>query len=458
MITFKDFTNSNILLEDTSHIKTHLSHLEDLAIEKGKQGFAEFIEQVTSLVNKIKGYETNTEINAKIDGSPMILFGVDPRKNFFNKFFISLKSGLSEKNPKIMHDDNEINAFYSNDVFLANKLKNLLASLRPAYDNSGNTYQADVLYSSMQDKKPMIINGENFVVFKPNTIVYAVPIDSESDISRRVLESSVGVIVHESFKPVVVNSTLVPSDSAIPQNQTIKLTSAGRNVQSIVESGKKNNVFIESSNYGAVSYNIPEITFEKIAFNLLQAKFRIDLINSKFNKEYITNPTLSLLKIYLNKQVDSSQSSIFTSALEGGDLNLNQFLNGFIEFLNQRFKKEKITKKTESGKRNVQSKLSLILKFIKENKENFKNLIEATFFMTIIKYIILNILSNLDSKIGKTFMQMPDGTLVKTKDEGYVLFVGTNHVKIVDRLDFTKMNRQTGGKRKSTQSLVQAER
>lgn len=453
MITFKDFTNSNILLEDTSHIKTHLSHLEDLAIEKGKEGFAEFIEQVTGLVNKIKGYETNTEINAKIDGSPMILFGVDPRKNFFNKFFISLKSGLSEKNPKIMHDDSEIDTFYSNDVSLANKLKNLLVNLRSAYDNSGNTYQADVLYSSMQDKKQMIINGENFVVFKPNTIVYAVPIDSESDISRRVLESSVGVIVHESFKPVAINSSLVPSNSAIPQDQTIKLTSAGRNVESIVESGKKNNVFIESSNYGAVSYNIPEITFEKIASNLLQAKSRIDLIDSTFNKEYVTSPTLSLLKIYLNKQVDNPQSSIFTSAMEGGDLNLNQFLNGFIEFLKQRFEKEKITKKTESGKRNVQSKLSLILKFIKDNKEDFKNLIEATFFMAIIKYIILSILSNLDSKIGKTFMQMPDGTLVKTKDEGYVLFVGTNHVKIVDRLDFTKMNRQTGGKRKSTQSL-----
>jgi len=97
----------------------------------------------------------------------------------------------------------------------------------------------------------------------------------------------------------------------------------------------------------------------------------------------------------------------------------------------------------------VQSKLNLILKFIKDNKESFKNLIEATFFMAIIKYIILSILSNLDSKIGRTFMQMPDGTLVKTKDEGYVLFVGTNHVKIVDRLDFTKMNRQVGGKRKT---------
>ena len=69
--------------------------------------------------------------------------------------------------------------------------------------------------------------------------------------------------------------------------------------------------------------------------------------------------------------------------------------------------------------------------------------------MAVIKYIILNVLSSLDSKIGRTFVQLPDGTLVKTKDEGYVLFVGTNHVKIVDRLDFTKMNRQVGGKKRT---------
>ena len=449
MITFKDFIQTSILLEDTSHIKTHLSHLEDLAIEKGKEGFVEFLEQVTNLVNKIKGYETNTEINAKIDGSPMILFGVDPRKNYFNKFFISLKSGLSENNPKIMHDEKEIDLFYSGESTLASKLKNLLVNLKSAYDNSGNTYQADVLYSSMQDKKQTVINGENFIVFKPNTIVYAVPIDKDSEISRRVLESSVGIIVHESFKPIAVDSSLIPATSGIPQNQTIKLTSAGRRVDSIVESGKKANVFIESSNYGAVSYNVPDVTFEKIASNLLQAKSRIDLINSAFDKEYKNSPALALLKIYLNKQVDNPQSSIFTSAMEGGDLKLEQFINGFIEFLKQRFEKEKVTKKTEAGKKNVQSKLNLILKFIKDNKESFKNLIEATFFMAIIKYIILSILSNLDSKIGRTFMQMPDGTLVKTKDEGYVLFVGTNHVKIVDRLDFTKMNRQVGGKRRT---------
>jgi hypothetical protein len=446
MISFKDFTVTSIVLEDTSHIKTHLSHLEDLAIEKGKEGFVDFMEQVSNLVNKIKGYETNTEINAKIDGSPMILFGVDPRKNHFNKFFISLKSGLSEKNPKIMHSNAEIDMFYSTEQSLANKLKNLLINLNSAYDGSGNTYQADVLYSSMEDKKITNINGENFIVFKPNTIVYAVPMDKDSDLSKRILESSVGVIVHESFKPIAVNSTVLPTGSA---EQTIKLTSAGRNVESIVQSGKKANVFIESSNYGAVSYNIPDVTFEKIANNLMQAKSKIDLIDSNFNKEYVKSPALSLLKIYLNKQVDNPTSSIFTSAMKGGDLNLKEFMEGFVSFLKQRFEKESQTKKTESGKKNIQSKLNSILKFIKENQESFKSLIEATFHMAVIKYIILNVLSSLDSKIGRTFVQMPDGTLVKTKDEGYVLFVGTNHVKIVDRLDFTKMNRQVGGKKRT---------
>ena len=449
MISYKDFTTTNVVLEDTSHIKTHLSHLEDLAIEKGKEGFVEFMEQVSSLVNKIKGYETNTEINAKIDGSPMILFGVDPRKAYFNKFFISLKSGLSEKKPKIMHSNEEVDDFYSGEQTLANKLKNLLVNLKSAYDGSGNTYQADVLYSSMDDKRQTVISGENYTVFKPNTIVYAVPMDTDSDLSKRIAESSVGVIVHESFKPIAVSSTILPAVSGAAPDQTIKLTSAGRNVESIIQSGRKANVFIESSNYGAVSYNIPDVTFEKIANNLMQAKSKIDLVDSNFDKEYVKSPVLSLLKIYLNKQVDNPTSSIFTSAMKGGDLDLREFMSGYVLFLKNRFEKESQTKKTESGRKNIQSKLNSILTFIKENQESFKSLIEATFHMAVIKYIILNVLSSLDSKIGRTFVQMPDGTLVKTKDEGYVLFVGTNHVKIVDRLDFTKMNRQVGGKKRT---------
>jgi hypothetical protein len=69
--------------------------------------------------------------------------------------------------------------------------------------------------------------------------------------------------------------------------------------------------------------------------------------------------------------------------------------------------------------------------------------------MTVAKYTLLNMLSALESKVGKTFIQNADGSFTPTKDEGFVLFVGTNHVKIVDRLEFTKINRAAGGKKRA---------
>jgi len=66
------------------------------------------------------------------------------------------------------------------------------------------------------------------------------------------------------------------------------------------------------------------------------------------------------------------------------------------------------------------------------------------------KNLLLQALTALESKVGKTFIENPDGSYTPTKDEGFVLFVGTNHVKLVDRLEFTKINRQFGGPRKIT--------
>jgi hypothetical protein len=43
------------------------------------------------------------------------------------------------------------------------------------------------------------------------------------------------------------------------------------------------------------------------------------------------------------------------------------------------------------------------------------------------------------------FFEDPDGTMIPTKGEGHVVFNGDNQVKIVDRLEFTKVNRMRGG-------------
>lgn len=437
MMRFTTFLEQekSILLEDDKHLKTHLSHIEDLAIEQGKAGFNNFIAHINEINNKIKGFETNQEMNAKIDGSPMILFGKDPRPGFTGKFFVSLKSGLSQS-PKIMHEDKEIDQFYSKEPVLVSKLKNLLKYLKTAYDNSGNIYQGDVLFSLPSDKKQVKIGDEAFIVFKPNVIVYAVPIDSKSPLSTSVQKSKVGVIIHEAFK-------------GTPAGDGINLTSVGRDVTKLIEHSKGSEAFIQSSNFGQVSINIPDNIIRKVNAETSKASLHINNITDTFDQQYLTSPILGLLKIFLNKQVDLGDKGIFGAASRGEEFVVDSFISGFREFLTSRYDKEAESKKTPAGKLSVENRLKQVLNFLETNNNDFKNLIIGTYHMTAAKYYLLSALSLLESKVGKTFIQNPDGTFVPTKDEGFVLFVGTNHVKIVDRLEFTKINRTAGGKKRT---------
>jgi len=439
MNTFKNFLDAEYLVEQAdTHIKTHLSHIEDLAIEYGKRGFDMFLEHINALTNKLQGFETNQQINAKIDGSPMILFGLDPRPNFKNQFFIALKSGLSKTNPKIIHNKKELNEYYGADITLRDKLENLLEKLPNAYKDLDKIYQGDVLFALPQDKKITKIGGENYVTFKPNVIVYAVPVDPKSILSKRVVGASVGVIVHESFRGTPIND-----------NQAIELISAGRNVQNLVANSINTDVFLESSNYGEITVDLPDTEIKKIKSTVAKALLEIDQIDDGFDQAYTTNPVLALLKIYLNKQVDTGHQGIFGSAFKEQEFLVKAFIDGFRDFVINRYEKEKESKKTPLGKQKVDNRLNEILNFIEANYDNLQHLIIATYYMVSAKYNLLKILSMLGSKVGKTFIQKPDGTFVKTQDEGYVLFVGTNHVKIVDRLEFTKINRAEGGKKRA---------
>jgi len=439
MSTFISFLNSEktLFLENDMHIKTHLSHIEDLAIENGREGFNNFLQHIDEINNKIKGLETNQEINAKIDGSPMILFGIDPRKQFKSQFFISLKGGLSQTNPKIMHTDKEVDLYYGQTPGLKDKLKNLLKHLKAAYDNSGKIYQADTLFALPSDKKKVTIGGEDFIVFKPNVIVYAVPIDPKSPLSQRIQRAAIGIIVHESFKG---------KETA----NGIQLHSTGRNVQSLIDASQKTPTFIEGSNFNTLSVNISDDLLRTVNAEVGKAKLHINNIDEPFDQEYKTNPILGILKIFLNKQVDIAPRGIFGAAAHGTEFMADKFVDELKQFTAQRYHKEQETKKTAVGKQKVESRLNEVLSFLEKNKSNFIDLIVATYHMARAKNLLLKALSSLQSKVGKTFIENPDGSFTPTKDEGFVLFVGTNHVKLVDRLEFTKINRQFGGPRKVT--------
>ena len=247
MVNFKKYLylDNCILLEDNSaskQMETHLTHIEDLAIEKGKQGFQDFVSTINLLLLKLKGQESSVEINAKVDGSPALLFGIDTREQFLNQFFIALKyavdpaKGIIKEGAKLLHSDKEINEFYGDRPEFAKKLSNLFRELNRAYDNSGFIYQCDVLYADEIDKSIVRIDGEDFIVFKPNVIAYAIPVDESSSIYNEVNNSDVGIVVHDSFK-------------GIPSDTHMRLQQVSRKVNSIIESGRRAGVFILGANF-----------------------------------------------------------------------------------------------------------------------------------------------------------------------------------------------------------------
>jgi len=431
MIPFKQF----ILLERQNYFSPHLSHLEDLAIENGKEGYSTFAAQVNQIASKVKGFESETEINAKIDGSPAIIFGLDPRKDFDTQFFVGLKYAIDEATDsikpgaKLIHSVAEADSLYGNEPSLADKLKSLYNALKDAYDNSGKIYQGDVLYASKKEKSVVSIGNELYTSFKPNVILYTVPVDKASELYNNINNSDVGVIVHDSF--TTIGTKLVP---------------AGKNVSSLIASSKNTSAFIRGSNYGETSFDIPDNFFEQLNASISAAQSNINKISDKFDAEYKAGKILPMLKIFINKEVDKPKAGLFGQAAAGGALDVDKMLSEFKIFISARMLKGVDTLK-EKGAQARQQAVANMEKYINTNGNNLKYLFAATFEMTKIKYLILNVLNQLDTRLTQTaFFQNPDGTYVKTGDEGYVLFVGNNQVKLVDRVNFTKMNRAQGGR------------
>ena len=441
MITFGQYiSQGSVMLEKSGYFSQHLSHLEDLAIENGKKGFESFMSHVNGITNKIKGFESEHEINAKIDGSPAILFGTDPKTGTFFvalKYVIDVETDTIKPAAKLFHSAEEINAYLADRPGFATKMISLLENLKGAYDNTGNIYQGDVLYAEPADKKRVRIGNEEYIAFEPNVIMYAVPMDEKSEIFNRVLNTNVGVVVHDAFKPKVIKDT-------------IQLVPAGKKIDSLLASSLNSKAFIRGSNYSTVSFDINNELFNQINNFVVTISDNINKITNEFDNEY-TSPAkgspsgqlLALLQQYLNKQLDLEDSGFFNAKKP---YNFKQLFDGYKKYVAERMGKGMETLASR-GQAARQQRMSATAAYLDSNVVNFNHLLAATYNMLRVKNVIYELLSQLDSKLTKhTFYKLPDGSYVKTKDEGFVLFLGTNQVKIVDRVDFTKMNRALGGR------------
>ena len=149
----------------TEQKNTHMTHLEDRVIYGGVNGTRQAIMALRSLRDMLAG-KHDGKVSVKWDGAPAIFVGTDPSDG---KFFVA-KKGIFNKNPKVYKTDADIDADTSGD--LSDKLKQALKYL-PELGIKG-VIQGDFLFGP-GDLANETIEGEKYITFHPNTILYAVP-------------------------------------------------------------------------------------------------------------------------------------------------------------------------------------------------------------------------------------------------------------------------------------------
>ena len=87
------------------------------------------------------------------------------------------------------------------------------------------------------------------------------------------------------------------------------------------------------------------------------------------------------------------------------------------------------------------------MNFIEQYSTSLFSLLKLFSIMIKVKKILLILVEKLSFSLKKVFFLNADGSLEATKGEGHVVFNGPTHVKIVDRMEFTKVNRSRGGQR-----------
>ena len=406
LFEIKNATPTFLLTESKN---THLEHLEDLIFNKGWSGAQEALNYIDSLRHMLaEGTGTTTQLTVKWDGSPAIICGIDPEDS---RFFVGTKSVFAKAQPKRCKSTKDIQAWYSDQPELEQMLEAALKYLREL--RIGGIIQGDLMFTP-GDLSVVNVNDEDCYVFTPNTITYAVPVNSH--LGQRISQAQIGIIFHTTYT----------GDSW--DDLTAEF---GANVSGFTQT---KNVWFDDATYkdytGVASLTPSENT--KIQQHLVstaatmnkigQQRFDIVLQDREFNR---------MIKPFINRQIRSGIQIAEPT----------KFLKDFINYFEQEMMKgiESLAGGLEG--RAAQARVAKIKAkedWIADNSNNLLAIL-ATYKRVIeLKAMLLNKLSQVEG-IG-TFQKTNDGYKV-TSPEGFVA-IGHNGgaVKLVDRLTFSRTN------------------
>lgn len=386
---------------------THMEHLEDLVFLEGVSGTHRAINFLRDMRDMLAGH-SNAKVTATVkwDGAPAIFAGIDPRDG---KFFIAKKS-IFNKEPKIYKTDSEIDADTSGD--LADKFKIALKNFKKLGIESG-VYQGDLMFTK-SDLKTETIDGEKYITFHPNTIVYAVPFNSE--LSRKLQSAEVGVVWHTTYK----------GDSFESMSASFG--------QSVVDKLKKSpNVWMDDATYrdytGTATFTEEETKHVTDLLSKIGTLFQ-QISSGCLNHISNDNDLLQSVLTYNNTKIRSGLTIT----------NPQEHVKGLYHYIHDKYQKEIDTKKTDKGKQGWEEKRKKVLAFFSAHDQSeIVKIFQLSILLSEVKKPIIEKMNKAASI--KTFLKTKNGFEV-TGVEGFVAIdhLSGNAVKIVDRMEFSRAN------------------
>jgi hypothetical protein len=397
----------NFLLTESKN--THLEHLEDLVFNKGYAGAEEAVNYIDSLRHMLaEGTGTTTKLTVKWDGSPAVICGTDPADG---KFFVGTKSVFAKGEPKLCKSNKDVEKFYGSQPELAEILASALKYL--AKLGIGGVIQGDLMFTPGKINT-VSVNDEDCYVFTPNTITYAVPVNSQ--LGQRVARAKIGIIFHTAYTGDSIDTMTA---------------SFGVNVTSLTPTA---DVWFDDATYkdytGVASLTPTENakiqkyltatvkTMQKIG----PQRFDIILQDKEFAR---------MIKPFVNKMVRAGSHAVDPT----------QFIKQFITHYESEMMKGVEDLSGGPQGRAAQGRLAKIKakeQWIADNSNNLTGILAVYKRIIELKHMLLHKLQQVEG-IG-TFQKTNDGYKV-TAPEG---FVAIGHdggaVKLVDRLAFSRTN------------------
>ena len=382
---------------------THLEHLEDNILNGGSQGGKEAVAFLRSLGKMLDQGGADARVTVKWDGAPAVICGVNPDNG---RFFVGTKSVFNKVSPKISYSEEDVDRIYPPGQ-LAEKLKSAYKYLSQL--SIQNVIQGDLLFTD--DKYEAVIGGDTCIAFQPNTIVYAVPKDS--DIGRKIDEAKFGIVFHTQYSGRSLD--------------TMTASFGGINIQGNTD------VFVTSSDFKNASGEANMTQAEKTTYanlvnkterSLKQASRFLDMMQTNNMNKFTLN---IMFKTFFNRYVREGKTLI----------GARNTARDFAQYFSNALDKEIATKKMKSTKDKYLELKNKGLKFISDNQQ--------AIYMTVASYMNLQTAKNfMIRKLQKvntfgTFLRTPDGYRV-TAPEGFVAIRSGQALKLVDRLEFSRAN------------------